>query len=144
MERLRSFWGGSKLASKCLADLGHLKTNRFHKWNPECPVHAVHWVKISTTMAKYVKIRVCFRLCILFIIVTIFLCVWKTFSKTTTARERTNRAMKMRFFLRHALIYPLHADINYGVWKCFKSTNTSTPIFYCEKKRVFRNGWNFH
>ena len=112
-----------------LADLRHLKTNRFDKWNPECPVHAVHWVKIFTTMAKYVKFEFVFVFVYYSLLLRFFSASEKTFSKTKTARERTNRAMKTGFFLRHAPVYPLHADINFGVWKCFNSTNTSTPIF---------------
>ena len=133
----------SKLLPKCSRDLGHLKTNRFHRWNPEWPVQLTHGVKFFTTVEKYVKIWLDFRIFyyfLLFIIITIFCCVWKNPSKTTADIERINGAMKTGFFLLVAPVYPLHADINCGVWKCFNSTNTSTPILYLAKKRFFRNG----
>ena len=95
-------------------------------------------------MLKFEFNFVFFIIFLLFIIITIFVASGKSPFKTTADWERTNGAMKTAFFLPHAPVYPLHADINFGVWKCFNSTNTSTQILYCAKKRVFRNGWNFH
>ena len=72
------------------------------------------------------------------IILEVFRWISKKFSETRVDFRRNICPMKMGPSLRHAPLYPLHADIYYTTWKYHNFSSTHPPIWYSEKKTVFQ------
>ena len=76
---------------------------------------------------------------------------WRVFSTRLTKMSNVRAATAQNInntnmgpILRLTTLYPPHPGIEFSLWKCVNSANTSLQNLYYEISCYFRNGQNFH
>ena len=62
--------------------------------------------------------------------------------QAATAQNINN--MNIGHILRHTTLYPPRPGVEFSLWKCVNSANTSLQNLYYKTSCYFRNGQNFH